>query len=267
MILCVCVCCQFELAHCWDERQWDIKKVFFFSCTILNIFCLSCALKVQLNYRHPSLSSLPLSSCLTSFHSLHRLDKKTTEGGVCVWVCACIHVCLCACTVLSCDLVPSWQQRLVNREPLSHKDSTGHTHSQCQTAGHQLHTWHAAIMSPVCVCVCVRLYKSSRHHLLCPLWTCVHTSSLSLLQYTMSKCFKSFDTMSYSTTVFPLYFSLYSSILLNVHWWLKIKQMKTIKNLPLSYRWRCITYFNVFWNTKRSVLISVPLFFFVFSLT
>lgn len=109
-------------------------------------------------------------------------------------VCACMS----ACTILSCDLVPSWQQRAVNRPPPSssappslYKGSSGQTHkrsntltathSQSQTAGHQLHTWHGTIMSPECVCVCARTRvcarRSSRRHLLCPLWTSVSISS------------------------------------------------------------------------------------------
>lgn len=116
--------------------------------------------------------------------SVHLFDLLFLFGGVRAkrdsWGRA--RVCLSARTVPSCDLVPSWQQSPLNRGPLSHKGSAGYTqtaHTLCQTAGHQLHTWHTAIMSPVCVCVSERLCKSCRHHLLRPLWTCPpHSVSL-----------------------------------------------------------------------------------------
>lgn len=124
---------------------------------------LSLADKVQL--KRPPPSSAFQSTCLTFFGVWTKRDSWGLSD----------------CTVPACDSVPSWQQNPLNRGPLLHKGSTGYTqraHTPCQTAGHQLHTWHAAIMSPVCGCVSERLCKSCRHHLLRPLWTCPHSVSL-----------------------------------------------------------------------------------------
>lgn len=86
------------------------------------------------------------------------------------------RVCLHTRTVPSCDLVPNWQQSLLNWGPLSHKGSTGYTHSSHSAPDCRpptAHLAHCYYVTVVCLCVCVsqRLCKSCRHHLLCPLWT------------------------------------------------------------------------------------------------
>lgn len=103
---------------------------------------------------------LPLYSCLTSFNSLPELDKKTAEGGVCARGRLCVSICARVCTVSSCDLVPSWQPRAVNRGPLPYKESTytqGNTHNSQSMPDCRPPTTHLAccyyVTSVLCVCV------------------------------------------------------------------------------------------------------------------
>lgn len=108
-------------------------------------------------------------------------------------VCACMS----ACTILSCDLVPSWQQRAVNRPPplllctplfiqrelradtqtLEHPHGHSQSEPDCRPPTAHL-AWYYYV-TRMCVCartrVCAR--RSSRRHLLCPLWTSVSISS------------------------------------------------------------------------------------------
>lgn len=159
----------------------------------------SLTLKVHLNCRCPSFASLPLHSCLTSFNALPRLDKKTTQGGACTHVCVC--VCVRACTVLSCDLVPSWQQRAVNRGPLSHKESATHTHNSQSMPDCRPPTAHLAccyyVTSVLCVCV---------HLSMCDCVSPADTICSVLCELVSSPCSTSLsDTFLYSPTTFPLY--------------------------------------------------------------
>ena len=80
-----------------DKQTNKNKKCSFKVCVhfLYLIRYLSFAIKLQLNWHCPSFVSLPLSSCLTSFHSLHRLYKKTAEGGVHAYMCTCVCVCEC----------------------------------------------------------------------------------------------------------------------------------------------------------------------------